>query len=1302
MRTTNGGGAPARWRAAAGALVACATLLCGLTAVDTAQAAETGAKAVTAVDTGLGNDIRIELAKKDGDAYVGSGEYVTDPGTANTPVTFTDASDDSTLWSIVGWGDQNGARTVTVKGRKSNARLKGGHVRNNTDWTSIAAENNGKVCVKDGGGYGGWESIKLVPAGDGTVAFRDTDTNELLKSDGTNLVVTDSTDAVDAAAGHFIVHTSATPAAPTGVTVSNVTNATADVSFTAARDSFVTDYEIDATPTDAGKATVTLKTTATQATLRNLAAGTSYNITVRSLNGADAASSATDAVALTTAKGVRLAAPTNVKAAEADGGKAITLTWDKVDGAKGYKVLRAKSAYAADKDFVSVTGDKPVTGTTYTDGKLDEGGKYANYYKVVTVNEDGDVSDLPETTASLDRELFGDHTLVFAPTDDMGKVDKVLADLFTKQNDIAANAQFRSEHWQVYFKPGSYVQDGNVISNINVGFYTSLNGLGKVPTDTMLNNVSTSSYLAANAGASAQQGNATCNFWRSIENLGVKNTGTENGKSGNATFAPGDSRPAELNQSWRPDYMNWGVAQAAPMRRVWTDRTVAYDWNYGWASGGYTADSKLEGDDGGNTAGTASGQQFYTRNSELKGAAYGTTLNNFLQGVTASNVPGSDGKTGTELVGTKGTSNWGVAGDGNNQQVTTAIDSTEKIAEKPFLYLDDNGEYQVFVPGYRENAKGVSWGKGKANDGMGKGTSIPLSEFYIAKPTDTAAEINKQIAAGRNIYLTPGIYHAETPIDIDRSGVVVLGTGMATIIPDNEDTAIRISDKAQKGIRLAGLILDAGKHSKYLLQVGTTKTAGDASDPIELQDIFFRIGGTTDETTSADTGIEINTGNTIADHFWIWRADHGAGVGWGKQWNYSRNGLIVNGDDVTAYALFNEHHEEYDTLWNGENGKTFFYQNEKCYDPVSQDQWMSHNGTVKGYAAYKVANGVKKHYAVGLGIYNVFIYTGPETANGNQDGGDPTDPDQHTGAGTTAMEMDNAVEVPNAKGVIIENVTTQSFADLKNKDDNAKAVRTFNTIINGVGAPVGSGPNITSWSRKFLLRYQGNGTADSAGRTVDGKSGDATLGTAVYGKNPGLTDTDDSGKDNKSNFGKFIGADTSETVRQLGEEVDLSKLGDLKTAIDAAEAKTKADGYAMTYTEASRKAFEQALAEANTVYGNLTDTDYLKYDAKSSDAKAVEKAIKALSGTLEKVTTEPSEPGNPSEPNQPAGPNQPTGPSEKPSDDAEKKPAAKADGAVKPVRTMANTGAALAVPAVVMLLCVVIAAVTLKARRDRR
>ncbi len=62
------------------------------------------------------------------------------------------------------------------------------------------------------------------------------------------------------------------------------------------------------------------------------------------------------------------------------------------------------------------------------------------------------------------------------------------------------------------------------------GFYTTLSGLGKVPTDVKLNNIAIPAYLPA--GALGGNGdNATCNFWRSAENLAVYNTGNEQGKS---------------------------------------------------------------------------------------------------------------------------------------------------------------------------------------------------------------------------------------------------------------------------------------------------------------------------------------------------------------------------------------------------------------------------------------------------------------------------------------------------------------------------------------------------------------------------------------------------------------------------------------------------------------------------------------------------------------------------------------------------------------------------------------------------
>ncbi len=79
---------------------------------------------------------------------------------------------------------------------------------------------------------------------------------------------------------------------------------------------------------------------------------------------------------------------------------------------------------------------------------------------------------------------------------------------------------------------------------------------------------------------------------------------------------------------------------------------------------------------------------------------------------------------------------------------------------------------------------------------------------------------------------------------------------------------------------------------------------------------------------------------------------------------------MVNGDDVTMYGLFVEHFQKYQTVWNGNGGRTYFFQNEMPYDPPNQAAWM--NGSTQGYAAYKVADSVTSHQAYGLGSYCYF------------------------------------------------------------------------------------------------------------------------------------------------------------------------------------------------------------------------------------------------------------------------------------------------------------------------------------------
>jgi len=117
------------------------------------------------------------------------------------------------------------------------------------------------------------------------------------------------------------------------------------------------------------------------------------------------------------------------------------------------------------------------------------------------------------------------------------------------------------------------------------------------------------------------------------------------------------------------------------------------------------------------------------------------------------------------------------------------------------------------------------------------------------------------------------------------------------------------------------------------------------------------------EAGKNDVGVHINSNHVVADQLWIWRADHGTGVGWTA--NPTKNGLVVNGNDVIIYGLFNEHHEEYQTLWNGTHCRMYMYQSEMPYDIPDQKSWM--NGRSKGFALYQVADGLTSHEAWGLG-----------------------------------------------------------------------------------------------------------------------------------------------------------------------------------------------------------------------------------------------------------------------------------------------------------------------------------------------
>lgn len=900
--------------------------------------------------------------------------------------------------------------TVNTIGLKNKAT---GMVVISANWVNGAVDG----IVAKSVDVGGWESVVFAPNGDGTVSIRSSYSAKYVTLNDDNVLeFCDKTTEELTNREKFIINSDVALDQVTGLKVTDTTLTSISISWDALTNNVLSGYEVWRKTSEDDLGEKIADVAGTTYVDDSLSPNQTRIYEVRAVNGKGSTDYTTtdiltgefsESVTASTVAGERPASPSNMKIEEL-GNNQVKLTWNASTTENvTYELYAGVSKYSLYEKIADVNGTEATV--TYTTGE--NGTKY-NYYKAVAKSDVGVLSKLEDIEGvSLETNLFGDHTLVFADTDDTATIDNILKNLFIKQNDSSADAQFQADHYQVYFKSGDYKET----SCIYLGFYTSINGLGETPYDVELNNMAIPAYLTDN--------NATCNFWRSAENFSIINTGNSQGLA--------------QYDSWRSDQFNWAVAQAAPLRRIYSTRKVAYDWNYGWASGGYVADCYFDAGTG-DIAGIWSGQQFYTRNTDLSGNAFGTTLNNFLQGCTAANLPTDDALAealGWEaLASGEGYTNWGVADEKGNQQVATSITSTEEIAEKPFLYVKD-GEYYVFVPSVQENRVGTSW----SEDDMGEGTSIPLSEFYIANPEDSAATINAQIDAGKHIYLTPGIYHAEETIKVDQEGTIVLGTGLATIIPDNDYAAMEIADV--DGVRVAGIIFDAGEHSEYLLVVGEEGSNEDHSNnPIILQDIFYRIGGTTSTLTKADNGIIINSSDVLCDHFWIWRADHGAGVAWNG--NESAHGLVVNGDDVTCYALFNEHFQNYTTLWNGENGKTYFYQNETAYDPVSQESWMSHNGTVNGYASYKVSNDVTSHYAVGLGIYNVFIYTGGGGFNeGKYDGG-------------AQIQLDNGIEVPNASGVLVENACMQTFAE---DGSEGGLYQVINHIINDVGGSVSSG-----------------------------------------------------------------------------------------------------------------------------------------------------------------------------------------------------------------------------------------------------
>lgn len=96
------------------------------------------------------------------------------------------------------------------------------------------------------------------------------------------------------------------------------------------------------------------------------------------------------------------------------------------------------------------------------------------------------------------------------------------------------------------------------------------------------------------------------NFWVGIENVTI----------------------ADLDNNEDPYFsFQWAVSQAAPARRLNVERTAVFDGWYGYASGGFVADSYFA-----KAAGSYAQQQYYYRNCYVAGGTYGVNWNQVIQG----------------------------------------------------------------------------------------------------------------------------------------------------------------------------------------------------------------------------------------------------------------------------------------------------------------------------------------------------------------------------------------------------------------------------------------------------------------------------------------------------------------------------------------------------------------------------------------------------------------------------------------------------------------------------------------------
>src|SRR5215469_4477372 len=147
----------------------------------------------------------------------------------------------------------------------------------------------------------------------------------------------------------------------------------------------------------------------------------------------------------------------------------------------------------------------------------------------------------PGTRAPALRQIFGPTVYIFSPLMPQSRIQATVDSIARRQ----AGNQFGDQRYALLFEPGTYGSAAHPLF-LQVGYYTSVAGLGASPGDVVLNGAVDSGNQCSAGGSCT----ALDNFWRSLSNLPI-----------NFQPPPGGApcrRTAEF----------WATSQAAPVRRV--------------------------------------------------------------------------------------------------------------------------------------------------------------------------------------------------------------------------------------------------------------------------------------------------------------------------------------------------------------------------------------------------------------------------------------------------------------------------------------------------------------------------------------------------------------------------------------------------------------------------------------------------------------------------------------------------------------------------------------------------------------